>query len=318
MAFTLTTPHLGWWRRGYTASGFLRALAAAFTTPASRGPLGAFPGPRHRRALAAFFSTPFSPVSLWSSFVGDIVTSLVRPLVDLAYSSCYVFSGEWLRRPDRQGSCHAAICGASPGNALLTALPLFFRFLQNLRAPLEGSPRPPASTCEYPRVPAIIGAWRTTRGGACPRCQTPSSMPSRWGSSPSRPAGRFRALAVCRYAVALLVVLFGALHPAVSSGQRLRTSDYNPWVQYAWLAAYLGATLYAFLWDVAMDWRLVEMSQLACCRCGAGRLREERMVFRSHRAYYGAIAADLVLRFGWAATLAAVGAVDSASSRLPV
>ncbi len=89
-------------------------------------------------------------------------------------------------------------------------------------------------------------------------------------------------------------------------------------MQYAWLAAYLGATLYAFLWDVAMDWRLVEMSQLACCRCGAGRLREERMVFRSHRAYYGAIAADLVLRFGWAATLAAVGAVDSASSRLPV
>jgi len=231
MAFTLTTPHLGWWRRGYTASGFLRALAA-------------------------FFSTPFSPVSLWSSFVGDIVTSLVRPLVDLAYSSCYVFSGEWLRRPDRQGSCHAAICGASPGNALLTALPLFFRFLQNLRVAHD----------TRRRVPALPNALK--------------------------------------YAVALLVVLFGALHPAVSSGQRLRTSDYNPWVQYAWLAAYLGATLYAFLWDVAMDWRLVEMSQLACCRCGAGRLREERMVFRSHRAYYGAIAADLVLRFGWTATLA--------------
>ena len=96
----------------------------------------------------------FSPVSLWSSFVGDIVTSLVRPLVDLAYSSCYVFSGEWLRRPDRQGSCHAAICGASPGNALLTALPLFFRFLQNLRAPHEGARdhlRGPASTRDHTR-----------------------------------------------------------------------------------------------------------------------------------------------------------------------
>jgi len=51
-------------------------------------------------------STPTPPpsaVSLWTSFIADVLTSLVKPLLDLVYSFCYVFTAEWLFPMDQQG-----------------------------------------------------------------------------------------------------------------------------------------------------------------------------------------------------------------------
>ena len=49
-----------------------------------------------------------------------------------------------------------------------------------------------------------------------------------------------------------------------------------------------------FAWDVRMDWKLGDISSLG--------LRERRM-FQYRAVYYAAICIDLVLRFGWTATL---------------
>ena len=54
-----------------------------------------------------------------------------------------------------------------------------------------------------------------------------------------------------KYAVSLLVVLFGALHPTVVASFSAETA----WIQAAWLLSYLGTTLYTFFWAVYMDWR---------------------------------------------------------------
>ena len=66
-------------------------------------------------------------------------------------------------------------------------------------------------------------------------------------------------------------------------------------VQVGWFVAYLGSTLYTFLWDVAMDWRLLPWQNVATCQYGEHALRDKSMVFRSKRAYYGVIAVNKLI-----------------------
>jgi hypothetical protein len=60
--------------------------------------------------------------------------------------------------------------------------------------------------------------------------------------------------------------------------------------QVGWLVAYLGSTIYTFVWDVSMDWRLLPWQNVASCQYGEHVLREKTMVFRSRRGDYGVIA----------------------------
>jgi hypothetical protein len=49
--------------------------------------------------------SPFSKVTFYHGYVGDVLTSIVKPMVDLAYTFCFVFSGDWLLHlvpPDSQ------------------------------------------------------------------------------------------------------------------------------------------------------------------------------------------------------------------------
>ena len=62
-------------------------------------------GSRLIEALRQVFSSPLVPVTLWTSFIGDILTSLVKPLVDLVYSACYILTLEWMTANDQQGRC---------------------------------------------------------------------------------------------------------------------------------------------------------------------------------------------------------------------
>jgi xenotropic and polytropic retrovirus receptor 1 len=113
---------------------------------------------------------------------------------------------------------------------------------------------------------------------------------------------RFPALPnALKYAVSLLVVLFGALHPQVVASFSAETA----WIQVAWLLSYLGNTFYTFFWDVYMDWRLGR-------RVHNG-LRE-RLMFRRREFYYWAIGLDFCLRFGWTATVIPHNEVASAFS----
>lgn len=196
------------------------------------------------RSLGEVLCAPLHPVHFSSVLLGDVLTSLVKPLQDVAYSVCYIGTGEFLRTYRGQGGCHDSVLLREVLTPLLCALPLWCRFMQCMRVFQD----------TQKRVPALPNALK--------------------------------------YAVSMLVVLFGEVHPyLVTPGDGLTGVVL---VRYLWLFTYLVSTLYTWLWDVVMDWKLGQMAE--------GGLRERRM-FSNKGYYYAAIVVDLILRFAWTATL---------------
>mmetsp|Transcript_32768 Transcript_32768/g.81375 ORF Transcript_32768/g.81375 Transcript_32768/m.81375 type:complete len:718 (-) Transcript_32768:130-2283(-) len=81
-------------------------------------------------------TAPFAPVTFWTSFAADALTSLVQPMSDLAYSACYFGSGEFWRHSAHE-SLMEGVCETAPVvkqiiRPLIAALPLWFRLCQNL------------------------------------------------------------------------------------------------------------------------------------------------------------------------------------------
>jgi len=190
-------------------------------------------------SIGGVLAAPLLEVNFRSVLIGDLLTSLVRPLVDFVYSVCYISSGEWLRPDSKQGVCLSSSLYQDWVVPLVLALPLWFRFMQCLRLFHD----------TQQRVPALPNALK--------------------------------------YAISMLVVLFGAVHPTLMS----TAGDDGSWIHVGWFTTYLASTLYSFAWDVRMDWKL-----------GCMGLRE-RLMFRSRLVYHAAIVIDLLLRFGWTATL---------------
>ena len=95
-----------------------------------------------------------------------------------------------------------------------------------------------------------------------------------------------------KYAISLLVVVFGAVHPTLIAA--FPSAHRDGTIHVAWLFTYVTSTLYSFAWDVRMDWKLGDLRH--------GGLRERRM-FANAAVYYVAIGIDLVLRFAWTATI---------------
>merc|ERR1712083_335608 len=66
---------------------------------------------------------------------------------------------------------------------------------------------------------------------------------------------------------------------------------------YSWLFCFVGATIYAFLWDIFMDWGLFPSYRtFLCIPCPPCNLRK-RCMFRNRAVYFLATAADCFLRF---------------------
>ena len=77
--------------------------------------IGSIVLPAHRgkllfSSLGRVLFAPFYPVTLWDSFVADVLTSLVKPMTDFAYSICYVLSFEWNLPYSHQVLHHADSC----------------------------------------------------------------------------------------------------------------------------------------------------------------------------------------------------------------
>jgi len=195
-------------------------------------------------SLVVVVGAPFHPVNFASVLVGDLLTSLVKPLQDLAYSACYIGTMEWLLPYSLQGECKQSWIYQDVMVPLLCALPLWFRFMQCLRVFAD----------THKRVPALPNALK--------------------------------------YAIALLVVVFGAVHPTLVAA--FPAAHRDGLIHVCWLATYLVSTLYSFVWDVKMDWKLGDLQH--------GLLRERRM-FREDGLYYAAIVLDLLLRFAWTASI---------------
>eukprot|EP01114_Cavostelium_apophysatum_P020415 TRINITY_DN6833_c0_g1_i2.p1 TRINITY_DN6833_c0_g1~~TRINITY_DN6833_c0_g1_i2.p1 ORF type:complete len:406 (+),score=62.61 TRINITY_DN6833_c0_g1_i2:162-1379(+) len=84
-----------------------------------------------------------------------------------------------------------------------------------------------------------------------------------------------------KYGTSLLVVLFSALKPKFY------------WGFYVWIALAIIATVYALVWDLKMDWNLLQFR-----RNRKAPLLRKHLIFPTYY-YYSAMVIDGCLRFGW-------------------
>ena len=166
---------------GVYATLLFAATLATLLLPFSRGAL-------LLRSARRLLLSPFVSTYLWDAFVADAVTSLVKPLVDLAYSLCFIGTGEWLS--SSHGGCLTSPLIGIYVTPLLCALPLWIRFMQNLRVYHDTHRRVPLSHCRLTRL-------------SCSCCATSAITGRRVPSLPN----------ALKYACGGLIVLFGAMHP---------------------------------------------------------------------------------------------------------
>eukprot|EP00298_Acanthocystis_sp_HF-20_P013635 c20445_g1_i6.p1 GENE.c20445_g1_i6~~c20445_g1_i6.p1 ORF type:complete len:596 (+),score=187.30 c20445_g1_i6:352-2139(+) len=107
--------------------------------------------------------SPFGRVTFREFFVADFLTSLVKPMIFLVYSWCFYLSGEWLTDPVQEGAKPAAFCDSNQLfmqiiTPLLSALPLWFRFLQCVRRYRDTGKRFPnlANAAKYALAHSVV------------------------------------------------------------------------------------------------------------------------------------------------------------------
>ena len=217
----------------------------------------ALPFRGRRRALwTCLMRTPMAPykdVTFRDGLIGDVLTSAVRPLQDLAFTAFYVLSGLqgwWTAQYSIDEAGGPVERSWTVRTVVLPACvvsPLWWRFLQNLRQCRDARRR----------WPYLGNAFK--------------------------------------YLLAAEVALFGLFEPDARQNA-------------AWIACFVGATLYQVWWDVFMDWELLVRDNGGGKGPGPAaswpryRLRPSRL-YRSRSMYYAILAANFLLRFCWTATL---------------
>lgn len=91
-------------------------------------------------------AAPFAPVTFTHVFVGDVLTSVVKPLIDVAYSFCFIGSGIWLHgeiTADNGSKCLKSTALNEFFTPFLSALPLYLRMQQCFRRYYETRQRFP-------------------------------------------------------------------------------------------------------------------------------------------------------------------------------
>eukprot|EP00928_Gymnodinium_smaydae_P008914 TRINITY_DN13292_c0_g2_i1.p1 TRINITY_DN13292_c0_g2~~TRINITY_DN13292_c0_g2_i1.p1 ORF type:complete len:750 (-),score=90.13 TRINITY_DN13292_c0_g2_i1:282-2483(-) len=188
--------------------------------------------------------SPFSStgVQTLDAYIGDVLTSLIKPIHEAAYSTCFFVTGEFMLPLGAQGACRAYWYSKIRNwpSVVLLLFPNVLRICQNLRILVKTRKRHPHLTN------------------------------------------------TCKYVAGLLVSLFGLVHQRPVA---------HHWFYYCWLVCFVGSTLYAFLWDVFMDWVLVAASRSCLCiPLTSCRLRKKRL-FDDTWLYGFATIADFFLRF---------------------
>jgi xenotropic and polytropic retrovirus receptor 1 len=189
--------------------------------------------------LANIVIAPFGRVRFMDFFVADILTSMVKVMVDLVYDLCFLASGSWIISTNIDNSCTVSKASLVP---FIVALPLWFRFMQ------------------------CIHRYYYYRR-------------------------RFPDLAnALKYAISQAFVIMGSYHP-------IYTNAHETWSDLRDLWVFLGvtATLYAFLWDIFVDWGLGHT------HTRHPGLRDQLMYPKA--LYYVAAVLDFFLRFAWTLTI---------------
>lgn len=132
--------------------------------------LGGAAGP----ALAKVIVAPFSEVTFFQSFVADILTSMVRPIVDITFSFCFFFSGEWHQenalqvKDATQSICMNSWFYQNLIVPFVISLPLWWRFAQCLRRYYDTGKRIPnllnATKYAIAYSVVLLGAVHATAG----------------------------------------------------------------------------------------------------------------------------------------------------------
>lgn len=93
-----------------------------------------------------------------------------------------------------------------------------------------------------------------------------------------------------KYSATFFVVIFNTLKTYTKKDY---PDDYeNPYL-YLWLGANVVSTLYAYTWDIKMDWGLFDSG------AGENKFLREEVVYSSKGFYYFAIIEDFILRCMW-------------------
>lgn len=223
-------------------------------------------------AIKQVVSAPFVSPTFFSTYVGDVFTSMVKVFQDLLWSICFVASGDFLlpesdaRKYDNSWS--QQFWYKNVAIPLICLLPLWFRFNQCLRRYLDTGKR----------MPNLANAFKYAM---------------------SQSVTLFGAF----HPLYLMYISDGEVDISLvddddnhdGQGQSSSFLERHAMLfQMFWMGLFVASSLYSFCWDVYMDW-------------GLGR-REHgflgtRLMFPKRSYYYTVIGLDLVLRFMWVLTL---------------
>jgi len=221
-------------------------------------------------------TSPFRPATFFSTYVADVITSMIKILQDWAWTGVYLFSGDfmetehhYLKHPSRHLQSHFAYTHVAI--PLICLLPIWFRLMQCLRRYFDTSKRWPnlANALKYSlsQTVTLFGTFH------------PLYMYNQ-----VKPGGG-------------VVMTFGdddAGPDAAREEEIVHLNKEMNLFQYFWISLFVISSVYSFCWDVGMDW-------------GLGRPEHKflgpRLMYPSLLWYYIAIFMDVFLRFLWVTSL---------------
>jgi hypothetical protein len=163
-------------------------------------------------------TAPFSPLAFRHGYVADVFTSMVKVLADLAYTLCFVSTGDW------SGTIAFGSCADTPFYTIFViplahSLPLWWRFMQTIKQ-VGVHPSQHRFACFKFRCTVVlccVGQYRDTR--------------SRWPYLGN----------AFKYAFAQSVIMFGVFKPHLRNPL---TDDEVPVYQAIWILTFVCSTLY--------------------------------------------------------------------------
>ncbi len=209
---------------------------------------------------------PLYDVTFRDGFIGDIFTSMVRPMQDIAYTCFYLLSGLngwWVyQRSNLDGS-----------TLLQPSLGAVGAASSQLEEDLVLQPVEHSWLLHTIVLPACMVSplwWRY-----CQTLKQCYDTKKRWpylGNS-------------FKYFLAAQVAIFGVFFDP-------NKRDHF----FAWLFFYIVATMYQILWDVFMDWELFTLNNNGGW---SGLMLRTKRMYSSKRLYIFILVVNIILRFGW-------------------
>ncbi|KAK2727360.1 solute carrier family 53 member 1-like [Artemia franciscana] len=239
------------------------------------------------RVMGRMCIAPFAFVNFADFWIADQLNSLTRALADLHYLFCFygTLNGNWYYQ-EENSKCLQELWWT---RLLVLCLPAWFRLAQCLR-------RYKDSKEAFPHL--ANGLKYATSFGVVISSTLYGLYPNGYYYKEVDSSSSIRTLAGNLNKTALAQLINERIHSdqrSLSSIDEIEKLD-NPFF-ISWLACLFISSLYAFIWDVKIDWGLFDS------KTGENTLLREEIVYGSCWIYYAAIIQDFVIRFCWAISI---------------